>query len=700
MNDVPVNGPHNPPQDHGGLQFEEDLGDMPQQLEAARPPPPPAPQPALPAQFPSVLTAPPQPHTSLGPAPGIPVNRAPEQLPALQPMLPDGTPAPPKRPRGRPRKIPGTESRGAGTAAGAPAAPKPRGRPKGSRGRGRGRGRGGRGRGGKRARMSSDEDDFEGDGSETEDEKEDGRGEGSDEEREVDLNREVDDDFGESGRLAATTKFGRKISKPKSFVPTNRPTIHRKKRQATAGAGAGGMALLPVLDANLMCEVCRGGHSPDNNKLVICDACTRGWHQLCHAPTIQPEVVDSPAAWFCRECDAKIAAQRAGEDVTKDRAEGGAWTDGRGEEKKVEGAEAEGEKKAEGVGMEGVEGLNGEAAVAAGENGEKKPEELETNLAKEDEYGEKVKREWLESLPVKTLVGYVLSVEKKFAPLVAPGSSSLPIWPPALPSLLHTAALARAQEAADRERKLELEAEELAAAQGALFAAGGGGEGSTPGPSAPASEVGTPLGFEQIGVEVQGARTAASRRAELQAQQQAAQQAQEQQQQQQAVASSSNAYGQQQQQQGYPAATSSNGHLAQNHPHQHLPPFLRPQVTPVSALHHASTSASASGSPSLSAVGASLSPAGSPAPPVADIPVGGGGARATYGAFPPGYAPQVQGQQPNPYHATAAAAAAALGYGAGAVPGQPQYANQFATGGTGAGADWQAMQRGGSGQGQ
>ncbi|GAA5836252.1 hypothetical protein JCM11251_001442 [Rhodosporidiobolus azoricus] len=686
--DVPVNGPPMQQQDNGGLQFDEDLRDLPQQVEAARPPPPPAPQPNLPAQFPSVLAAPAQPHTTLGPAPGIPVNRAPEQLPALTPMNADGTPAPPKRPRGRPRKIPGTESRG-----GAPGqiaqGPKPRGRPKGSRGRGaRGRGRGGRGgRGGKRSRMSSDEDDFEGDGSETDEEERAGRrGRGrtaddddddDDEERVVDLNREVDDDFGEGGRLAATTKFGRKISKPKSFVPTNRPTIHRKKRQATAAT-----LLPPVLDANLMCEVCRGGHSPENNKLVICDSCTRGWHQLCHSPTIQPEVVDSPAAWFCIECDAKIAAQRKSEDVT-DETRG--WTSGKGEEKKVEGAEELKKPAEEGAKMEGVIGENGELVVGA-EAAVKVEQEPETNLQKEDEYSEKVKREWLESLPMKTLIGYVLSVEKKFAPLVSPGTTSLPIWPPALPALLHQAAVARQQEAADRERKLELEAEELAAAQGILLSSAMGTP--APGESQPASEVGTPLGFEQFGVEAVGARTAASRRAELQAQAQAEQQQQQHQQQQQQhqpVASTSAAAPSFAPLQGYPPP--SNGHQQ-----QHVPPFHRPPLQPVSALSAAS--------PGLS----SISPAGSPAP-VADIPVGGssvGGARATYGAYPPGYAQQQQQQQ---LHA-AAAAAAALQYNphAGA-----QYANQFATGGAiGAGPgvggtpDWAAggagMGRQGSGQ--
>jgi len=163
-------------------------------------------------------------------------------MPPLQPAQvvgPDGSlqQPPPKRPRGRPRKVPGVDSRPRpqpnpdGT-------PRGRGRPKGSRGRGRPRGSKTVNRGGKRGRESSDEDDQVSLEESSEEEKED---------KDVDLNEEVDDDvrysllysrpprfcvegcakmiqFGPEGKVGATTKFGRKISKPKSFVPTTKAT--------------------------------------------------------------------------------------------------------------------------------------------------------------------------------------------------------------------------------------------------------------------------------------------------------------------------------------------------------------------------------------------------------------------------------------------------------------------------------------------
>lgn len=101
-------------------------------------------------------------------------------------------------------------------------------------------------------------------------------------------------------------------------------------------------------------------------QLVICEACNKGWHQLCSVPQIEASVVDSVLPWFCSACDAKIAATKAPLDVAQ-----GEWTTGAGEDK---GEGKEGERDAE--------------------------------------YAEEVKREWLEGLPLHSLVGYVLSIEK------------------------------------------------------------------------------------------------------------------------------------------------------------------------------------------------------------------------------------------------------------------------------------------------
>ncbi|TNY18457.1 hypothetical protein DMC30DRAFT_426567 [Rhodotorula diobovata] len=566
------------------LNFEENLGDIPEALydpnngaaaaaAAAAAAPLPGPQPHI-NNFPSVLSqAPPAPQ--FAPAPGIPVNMAPQNMPALpQPLNPDGSQPPPKRPRGRPRKVPGTENRstpaaGAAGGAGAGADASGRGRPK-ARGRGRGRGGRGRGRGGKRARVSSDEEDYGPDLASSSD----AEGEEDDAEKSVDLNQEVDDDFG--GKVGPTTKFGRKISKPKSFVPTNKPTIQRKKRAPQ----------VINLDANLMCEVCHLGHSPPENRLVICEACNKGWHQLCAIPPIEASVVDSILPWFCSDCDAKIAATKAPLDVSTGAEE---WTTGKGEDK---GAGKEGDKEAE--------------------------------------YADEVKKEWLEGLPLHTLVGYILSVEKTFAPQLTSetgSSTSLPIWPLALPATLEEAKQARIREEAERAAALERQAEELAAAAAAAASAA-----ATPS----ASEAGsTHLGFDPLPGDAP-ARTAASRRAEVEALAHAA--LQPPQHQGQPVAGPS---GTAPQQQGYGSPAPPQQQHAQQQQQQQqrnaVPAFLRQPFQTVPALGDGSASpqahAFAGASPTAAAAGG-------------DIPVGGAAQQAArYAAYNPQAQAQAQAQQ-------------------------------------------------------
>ncbi|GAA6059137.1 hypothetical protein JCM10212_003884 [Sporobolomyces blumeae] len=544
-----------------GLQFEEDLKDIPQALagssyDASRGGASGSftNQPTL--VYPSVLAPPPQPH-HFAPAPGIPPNAPPQSLPPLapQPVVgPDGSlqPPPAKRPRGRPRKIPGVDSRptpSQGTTAG-------RGRPKGTRGRGRGRGARGRGRGGKRGRVSSDEDDEPmGDSTDSEDEKED---------KEVNLNEEVDDDFGPEGKQAATTKFGRKISKPKTFIPTNKPTIHRRKRQTPL-----------TLEANLMCEVCREGHSPPGNQLVICDACSKGWHQLCAEPQITAEVVASDLPYYCTECDKKMSEMRKVEDVTV-----GEWTDGRGEDKGLAAALPVPPPAAE-PGAEGAE--NPDAAQPAAV-----VPEVDKEAEKAKPYSEILKKEWLLSLPLNTLVGYILSIEKKFAPSPEDG---LPIWPKDLPGVLQAAKEARVQEALERERRLEREAEELAAAAAA----------GTPGGTTTNSEAGTPLSFDPFPGEP-AARTAASRR--LQDEREGREKNQEKNRAQQEATNQQRQNEQQQQQQ----------QLAQQQQrppssHSSLPPFLRGtfQAQPALAMNGGTGDIQVGGASSSLANGAASS---------------------------------------------------------------------------------------------
>lgn len=80
--------------------------------------------------------------------------------------------------------------------------------------------------------------------------------------------------------------------------------------------------------------------------------CANGWHQVCHNPPVAEEVVDSRLAWHCKTCDIKIASKRPPVDVSQ-----GSWTAG------------------------------------------------------SPPYTVAEKTEWLEGLPLHSLIGFILSVE-------------------------------------------------------------------------------------------------------------------------------------------------------------------------------------------------------------------------------------------------------------------------------------------------
>ncbi|KDE07935.1 hypothetical protein MVLG_01843 [Microbotryum lychnidis-dioicae p1A1 Lamole] len=329
------------------------------------------------------------------------------QAQVMPPLVQSGVPGvPPKRPRGRPRKNPGVDTRpaaprapaahitaaAAGTSSGAgfAAGPKPRGRP---RGRPRGsRARGGRGTAttrpaGKRTRPDSEDEDGEGsdDSDFLNDEARRQAGYTGDGSRPLDPSEELPDDFDASSGnrpKAAMTKFGRRVQKPKSFTPTTKPTVHRRKRAVFNP------------DTFLMCQKCSEGHSPGRNRLVICDSCARGWHQSCAEPNIQDSVVDSDLSWLCKQCDAKLAAREQILDISQ-----GTWS----------------------------------ASPA---------------------FSNEAKREWLETRPLHSLVEYILSIEQKYASKL--GSTSLEIWPTDLDEKVVAIK-------AEREEKRRVEEKEAAA---------------------------------------------------------------------------------------------------------------------------------------------------------------------------------------------------------------------------------------------
>lgn len=132
------------------------------------------------------------------------------------------------------------------------------------RGRGRGRGRGGGGRGGKRKRSESVDDS--------------------------DNDSEISSSY---TPLPTRTKSGRNVNKPVAFVPTLPEPTPAVKRRRTAKT---------ILAAQ--CKTCHRGTDPGNNRIVFCDACNTAYHQYCHDPPIDSEVVTVlEKEWLCGPCE-------------------------------------------------------------------------------------------------------------------------------------------------------------------------------------------------------------------------------------------------------------------------------------------------------------------------------------------------------------------------------------------------------------
>ena len=146
---------------------------------------------------------------------------------------------------------------------------RPPGRPRGSRARGptRGTTRGNRGgRGGKRKRADDDDDDG---------------GDTSDSET----------------YAPTTTKSGRNVQKPTSFVPPPQPSpppmpSYKKKRTYRRNP------------ESAVCKICLRGVSPASNMIVFCDGCNVPYHRYCHQPPIDQSVIDEvDKEWYCKQCE-------------------------------------------------------------------------------------------------------------------------------------------------------------------------------------------------------------------------------------------------------------------------------------------------------------------------------------------------------------------------------------------------------------
>ncbi|KAL4761627.1 uncharacterized protein BDW70DRAFT_135431 [Aspergillus foveolatus] len=135
------------------------------------------------------------------------------------------------------------------------------------------------------------------------------RGNDSDSE---DIIRAVDSSSDESDvtPTATQTTSGRQVKRPSLYVPP--PLTPSLPREGSNLAGTSdrpqtSRSRKPVprklKSTNIRCCVCDRGHSPTSNTIVFCDRCNRAWHQHCHDPPIQSEVVAiREKEWLCREC--------------------------------------------------------------------------------------------------------------------------------------------------------------------------------------------------------------------------------------------------------------------------------------------------------------------------------------------------------------------------------------------------------------
>lgn len=177
-----------------------------------------------------------------------------------------------------------TPRRGSTVVAGSP--------PTSGRGRG-GRGRGGGGRGGKRKRVKKDEDEDNGD-PETTDVWPSGMQipmKSVEVAKSPELTPTQDSAMSEEiTSLPTKTKSGRKVHRPAQFDPaTKTPTRRRGPYRRLAEA--------------TVCRVCQRGHSPARNMIVFCDGCNKAYHQYCHNPPIEDEVVKvEEKEWQCSDC--------------------------------------------------------------------------------------------------------------------------------------------------------------------------------------------------------------------------------------------------------------------------------------------------------------------------------------------------------------------------------------------------------------
>lgn len=137
---------------------------------------------------------------------------------------------------------------------------------------------------------------------------------GDDSDNEVIRAGDSSSDESDVAPTATQTKSGRQVTRPSLYVPpTTMPTASKAavnspnaSNRMTAPATSARKRRRPIgkgKDINVSCVHCQRGHSPLTNVIVFCDECNGAWHQLCHDPPIDNEVVTvQEKEWRCRGC--------------------------------------------------------------------------------------------------------------------------------------------------------------------------------------------------------------------------------------------------------------------------------------------------------------------------------------------------------------------------------------------------------------
>ncbi|EGE83442.1 hypothetical protein RJZ56_006629 [Blastomyces dermatitidis] len=116
-----------------------------------------------------------------------------------------------------------------------------------------------------------------------------------------------DESCDEAASVTTQTKSGRQIHRPTVFYPALAATGSGSPTGADVSSSSPARKRRRVYrkgkEMNVVCKRCERGHSPAANVIVFCDDCNRPWHQFCHDPPIEKEVITvKELKWFCKEC--------------------------------------------------------------------------------------------------------------------------------------------------------------------------------------------------------------------------------------------------------------------------------------------------------------------------------------------------------------------------------------------------------------